>query len=130
MDKRVFFKLPKTGLKGEANTRHFKWAIDEPADVGGNDTAPTPTELLYGSLAGCVAITIRLYAERKGWDTGEINVDVYTVNNGTKDLEIHKKIEFGNKDLTEEQLKRLYIIAEKCPVSKLLSEQNNIITDK
>ena len=50
--------------------------VDEPADRGGTDTGPRPTQLLAASLAGCTAITIEMYAERKGWDVGAIEVDV------------------------------------------------------
>jgi putative redox protein len=50
--------------------------VDEPADAGGTDTGPRPTQLLATSLAGCTAITIELYAERKGWDVDGLEVAV------------------------------------------------------
>ena len=50
--------------------------VDEPADRGGTDTGPRPTRLLAASLAGCIAITIEMYAERKGWEIGAVEVDV------------------------------------------------------
>ena len=50
--------------------------VDEPPTAGGTDTGPSPTQLLAASLAGCTAITIEMYAERKGWDVGAIEVDV------------------------------------------------------
>ena len=50
--------------------------VDEPAEDGGTDTGPRPTQLLAASLAGCTAITIEMYAERKGWDVGGLEVAV------------------------------------------------------
>ena len=50
--------------------------VDEPAAPGGTDTGPSPTRLLAASLAGCTAVTIEMYAERKGWDVGQVEVDV------------------------------------------------------
>src|SRR4051794_25963444 len=50
--------------------------VDEPEALGGTDTAPSPFELLAGAVAGCVTITMRMYARRKGWELGEVGVDV------------------------------------------------------
>src|SRR5436190_20802101 len=50
--------------------------IDEPEALGGTDTGPSPFELLAGAVAGCVAVTMRMYARRKGWELGELGVDV------------------------------------------------------
>lgn len=50
--------------------------FDEPLDVGGTDTAPSPTRMLAASLAACTAMTVKLYADRKGWDVGGLEVDV------------------------------------------------------
>ena len=50
--------------------------IDEPTAVGGTDTGPSPTRLVAAGLAGCTALTIEMYAERKGWDVGKVEVDV------------------------------------------------------
>src|SRR3954464_10682893 len=49
---------------------------DEPKDHGGEDAAPSPQELLAASLASCTAITMEMYAERKGWDIGDVTVHV------------------------------------------------------
>lgn len=130
MDKSAFFKLPAEGLNGLATTRDFQFYVDEPLDIGGTDLAPTPMEYVYGALASCIAITLRLYATRKEWNTGEILVNVYKITQENGDEEIHKKIEFGNKELTEQQLKRLYKIAEACPVSKVFKQEIEVILDQ
>src|SRR6478672_7191949 len=49
-------------------------SADEPRDTGGDDTAPSPQELLAASLAACTAITMEMYAARKGWDVGGVEV--------------------------------------------------------
>ena len=49
---------------------------DEPAALGGTDTGPSPGRLLAASLAACTAVTMEMYAERKGWDIGAVEVDV------------------------------------------------------
>ena len=49
--------------------------VDEPGDKGGDDTGPSPQELLAASLASCTAVTMEMYAERKGWDIGDLEVD-------------------------------------------------------
>ena len=50
--------------------------VDEPVEAGGTDTGPSPTRLLAASLASCTAVTMEMYAERKGWEIGEVEVDV------------------------------------------------------
>ena len=49
-------------------------SADEPRDADGDDTAPSPQELLAASLASCTAVTVEMYAARKGWDIGELEV--------------------------------------------------------
>lgn len=126
----VKFHLPSEGLTGTARARDFSWTLDEPEDLGGANQGPMPTEAVYGALGGCIAITLRLYAQRKEWDLGEIDVEIVAVENEHRQKEIHKKINFGNKDLTDDQLKRLFQIASKCPVSKLLQQATPVILNE
>jgi putative redox protein len=94
--------------------------VDEPPDAGGTDTGPRPTQLLATSLAGCTAITIELYAERKGWDLDGLEVTV-DMRSDAERKPTHFTVEVAlPAGLDEEQRKRLMVIAEKCPVHKLL----------
>jgi putative redox protein len=94
--------------------------VDEPADAGGTDTGPRPTQLLASSLAGCTAITIELYAERKGWDLDGLEVAV-DMQSDAERKPTHFTVEVGlPAGLDDEQRKRLMVIAAKCPVHKLL----------
>ncbi len=63
-------------FRHDIDIREHEMAADEPKDHGGDDSAPNPQELLAASLASCTAITMEMYAERKGWDIGEVVVDV------------------------------------------------------
>jgi putative redox protein len=99
--------------------------VDEPADQGGTDTGPRPTELLGASLAGCIAITIEMYAGRKGWDVGAVEVDVDVGYEGP----VPTRFEVGVKlqgELDEEQRRRLLVVATKCPVHKVLAGEAHV----
>lgn len=99
--------------------------VDEPADKGGSDTGPRPTELLGASLAGCIAITVEMYAERKGWDVGSVEVDVEVGYDGPvpSSFEVGLKLPAG---LDDEQRRRLLVIATKCPVHKVLAGEAHV----
>jgi putative redox protein len=99
--------------------------VDEPAADGGTDTGPRPSQLLAASLAGCTAITIELYAERKGWDVTGLEVAA-EMSSESEDVPPHAvpthfKVEVALPEgLDDEQRRKLMVIAGKCPVHKLL----------
>jgi putative redox protein len=94
--------------------------VDEPGSDGGTDTGPRPSQLLATSLAGCTAITIELYAKRKGWELPELEVAVDMNSDGG--VPTHFAVEVTLPDgLDDEQRRKLMVIAEKCPVHRLLS---------
>ncbi len=99
--------------------------LDEPADRGGTDTGPRPTQLLASSLAGCIAITMEMYADRKGWDLGqlEVGVDVSYEGPVPNDYEVTISLPQG---LDAEQRRRLLVIATKCPVHKVLAGEAQV----
>ncbi len=98
---------------------------DEPGSAGGTDTGPSPTRLLGAGLASCIAITVEMYAERKGWDLGPVEVDVEMGYEGPvpTDFEVGLKLPPG---LDDEQRRRLLVIATKCPVHKVLAGEANV----
>jgi putative redox protein len=99
--------------------------VDEPGSAGGTDTGPSPTELLGASLASCIAITVEMYAERKGWDVGAVEVDVEVGYDGPvpTDFEVGLKLP---AELDDEQRRRLLVIATKCPVHKVLAGETHV----
>jgi putative redox protein len=99
--------------------------VDEPVHRGGTDTGPRPTELLGASLAGCIAITVEMYADRKGWDVGALEVDVEVGYDGPvpSSFEVGVKLPPG---LDEEQRRRLLVISTKCPVHKVLAGEAHV----
>lgn len=107
-----------------------KVIADEPEDLGGGDAGSTATHLLLSSLGACTAVTLRMYAERKEWDLGDIAINL-TINqenrNGKMFSDISREISFG-EELSEDQLERMMIIADKCPIHKTLMGEINIRT--
>jgi putative redox protein len=95
---------------------------DEKEEDGGKDSGFTPHELLGSALASCTAITVRMYADRKGWDLKEVIVDVSTnheIINGASRTDFVIAVHLKG-DLDGEQRARLLDIAKKCPVHKTL----------
>lgn len=91
---------------------------DEPAPRGGKDEGPAPYALVLAGLAACTAMTLEMYAERKGWKLGEVKVDLRMFRDGDEER-IERKIAIG-ETITEEQRVRLAEIASKTPVTKTL----------
>jgi putative redox protein len=107
-------------LKHTVQVRDHTLAVDEPLESGGEDTAPSPQELLAASLASCTAITMEMYAARKGWDIGHVEVDVeYTLAERGCPTKFELVLRVPDH-IPEDQLQRLLIIAAKCPVHRAL----------
>ncbi len=98
---------------------------DEPVELGGNDAGPAPTRLLAASLAACTAVTIEMYAGRKGWPLGGIEVEVEMDYTGPVPDRFTITLRLP-EELTEEQRERIRVIATKCPVHRALSGGSQI----
>jgi putative redox protein len=99
--------------------------VDEPAAAGGSDTGPSPTRLLAASLASCVAVTMEMYAQRKGWEIGPVEVDVDAEYEGFAPRSFAVTLHLP-AELSEEQRQRLIAIARKCPVHKALAGETAV----
>lgn len=100
--------------------RDHALTADEPADLGGQDAGPTPQELLAASLASCTAITMEMYAQRKGWDVAGLEV---ACSYSPAERGCPTKFDIALRmpsQLDEEQVERLRVIAAKCPVHRIL----------
>ena len=114
-------KATRTGTyKHVVQVRQHQLNADEPQDSGGDDSAPSPQELLAASLASCTAITMEMYAQRKGWDIGGVEVEAeYTPAERGCPTKFSLTLRLPS-DLTDEQVERLRVIAAKCPVHRTL----------
>ncbi len=113
-------------LEQSVEMRGHQVTADEPKSAGGDDAGPSPQELLAASLASCTAITMEMYAQRKGWDVGEIVVDVdYEPAQRGSPTRFEMTVKLP-KELPEEQRERLLQIAAKCPVHRTLSSEIRI----
>lgn len=108
-------------------TGEHSFLMDEPIDYGGQGTGPSPFDLLGAALAGCTVMTMKLYADRKGWKLDRLSVRVVH-RKGSPDARdlFERAIQLG--DVTEEQRERLLYIAGRCPVHLLLERGAEIST--
>lgn len=119
--------MPQATARGDgAAFRHtikvngHQLVADEPSDIGGGGSAPTPLDLLAASLASCTAITVQMYAQHKGWELGDIEVSAeYEPAERGRPTRFSTVMRLPSS-LTDEQRERLEIIAAKCPVHRTL----------
>ena len=106
-----------------------RFLADEPVSLGGLDLGPTPHELVSAGLAACTTQTVRLYAKRKGWALGAVEVQVSHRRDITMTpVDIFDRTITLGGPLDEEQRQRLLEIAEKCPVHRMLSGGASVAT--
>ena len=107
-------------LRQAVEIRDHTVAADEPKKQGGDDSAPSPQELLAAALASCTAITMEMYAERKNWELGDLSVDVdYEPAQRGSPTRFTMVVNFP-KEFPEDQRERLMQIGAKCPVHRVL----------
>jgi putative redox protein len=106
-----------------------KLVTDEPFDKGGQNKGFDPHEILATSLASCTAATLKMYIDRKEWNVGNIIVEVNLEKfPETNSATFTRTISFSSFHPDEEQLKKILLIAEKCPVHKTLTGNIQINT--
>lgn len=129
------FESPDIGVAARAtNHGRFETAItvrggsilaDEPVEVGGAGAGPTPYELLSAALAACTSMTLRLYAERKGWAMPGFTVEVAHslvppgADGGPPRDRFDRRIAF-DAPLEQAQQAKMLEIADRCPVHRTL----------
>jgi len=104
----------------DVKVRAHQMTADEPEEHGGEDLGPSPQELLAASLASCTAITMEMYAKRKGWNVDGLEVDVDYTPAERGSATTFKTIMKMPAHLSEDQVERLQVIAAKCPVHQTL----------
>ena len=130
--------LLENNVEGKIGTQKYlctiSWSngtllMDEPENVGGQNIGPDPFSTFLSLLAGCTLSTLRMYIDRKGWDIPEINISPNLAQELNPELEtsISRTITFPT-NISKEQRERLLLIAEKCPISKILKNKITINT--
>lgn len=110
-------------------TAGFDLKSDEPVSAGGQDAGPAPYGLVLAGLGSCTAITLKMYADRKGWDIGRIRVELTL----EKDAEGHAyigRVLSSDAALSSGQWEKLIEIADKTPVTKTLAAGAEITTTR
>ena len=118
--KAIARRTARTAFTHRIDVRQHQLTADEPAEHGGSDEGPSPQELLVASLASCTAVTMEMYAKRKGWDIGPVEVQCEYSPADRGCLTNFKLVLRLPSDCTEEQVEKLRIIAAKCPVHRTL----------
>jgi len=129
-DNRVIVRTGDAGYQTEIRVGHHSLIADEPIGVGGGDTGPNPYSYLLAALGACTSITLRMFADRKGWPLDEIVIRLDHENIHAEDCRkcetetgritrIQSELEFTGA-LGDDQRDRLLEIAERCPVGRAL----------
>ncbi|GAB4013361.1 OsmC family protein [Spirosoma sp. KCTC 42546] len=116
----VTARIERTPYETHLSTDSQVIVADEPMDMGGQDRGMRPGELLAGSLATCTVMTLRMYADRKGWplDSAVAHVEYSNDPISRRSLFVLKLILNGS--LTDDQRARLLEMADRCPVHRAL----------
>lgn len=130
---RVAYVRTGSGLRSEATTSGFELVMDEPERAGGTGTGPNPYDLLSAALAGCTSMTLRLYADRKGWPLEGVTSRVAHRKVPVEDADPPRKVDRFDVEialegpLDDEQRARLLEIAHRCPVHRTLTGASEIV---
>lgn len=119
--------LGLTNYTTEIIAKGFKLICDEPVADGGQGAGPAPYDFILAGLAACTLMTLRMYAERKGWDIGELDLHLSLGKDEEKRTHIHRTLK-TNASLSDEQWTRLLEICAKTPVTLTLAQGSTITT--
>lgn len=111
----------------ETGTHHL--VADEPEHVGGLDAGPAPYDYILAGLGACTAITLRMYAEKKGWELGELNVGLNLLKDHEGNTFIERTLHITGT-LDDAQWERILDVASKTPVTKTLANGAQISTQR
>jgi putative redox protein len=113
-------------LQVEARTTSGAILIDEPTSVGGLGSGPNPYDLLSAALGACTSMTLRLYAERKGWPLSRVQVSVLHHRPSLDARDLFELTIVLEGALDEAQKAKLMQIAEHCPVHRTLDRGSDV----
>jgi putative redox protein len=102
---------------------------DEPKDSGGGDEGFSPSDLVAASLGTCTCITLRMYADRKGWPLEGVQTEVTFTRDSDKNESFFKRIISLSGNLSIEQKQRLLQIANGCYIHKVLTNPIHVLSE-
>ena len=125
-----------SGFLQEIDAGRYHLKADEPVDVGGTDSAPTPYDYLLAALGSCTSMTVGLYARKKQWPLEEVKVSlhhsrIHAKDCGDCDTKVGMLDRIGLQidlqgNLSDEQRAKLMEVAHKCPVHRTLTSEIKI----
>lgn len=142
-DEGVVVKTGHGKFGTEVHTKSHRFIADEPKSYGGDDTGPTPYDLLNAALGTCTAMTMKMYADKKGWPLDGVTVEVThershavecdhveAMEEGRQMQALNRRITLHGDALDEDQRRRIVEIADKCPVHRTLEGELHVHTDE
>ncbi|MCF8881280.1 bifunctional alpha/beta hydrolase/OsmC family protein [Erythrobacter sp. SN021] len=140
-DQGVVIKTGHGKFGTEVHTKTHRFVADEPKSYGGDDSGPTPYDLLNAALGTCTAMTMKMYADKKGWPLEGVTVQVTHERNhrdecdhveamkeGRQMQALNRRIELHGDALDEGQRRKIVEIADKCPVHRTLEGDLHVHT--
>ncbi|HET6397567.1 MAG TPA: OsmC family protein [Pseudoxanthomonas sp.] len=124
-----------TIVSGDRNYLHTvsvggrEFAVDEPPALGGGGQGAAPYDLYLAALAACTAITLRMYAERKGWELGRLRAELHMHRAADGRMHIHRRLH-ASGSLDEAQWRRLLEVVENTPVTRTMREGATITSER
>lgn len=128
----VITRVAASGYRADITARTHAFVADEPLALGGSDAGATPYEYLLSALGSCMAITLRMYADRKGWPLTGVEVRLRSARSHEPDCETCDTTDVGvgqlervivlDGPLDEQQRSRLLAIGDRCPVKQTLAK--------
>jgi len=125
---RVIIESTGSNYAHRINNGVHSLVADEPERLGGQDAGMAPFDLYLASLAACTAITLRMYAEKKGWELGEFNAELTSSRDEAGKLQVHRVLS-ATGALTAGQWAKLLDVASRTPVTKVMGEGATITSE-
>jgi putative redox protein len=136
----VVARATRARYRTEVTAGRHMFVADEPAQVNGGDEGATPYDYLLGAIGSCTVMTLRMYADRKGWPLEEAIVRLRTARSHAADCgdcetksvgvsRIERQLELRG-ELTDEQRQRLLYIADRCPVKQTLQRGIEVVASE
>ena len=114
-------------FQARVRTGELTFLADEPMAYGGLSSGPNPFDLACAALGACTVMTMRLYAERKGWNLGRMSARVRHRKSSPDGRDLFERV-LHLGDVTDEQREKLLHIADRCPVHLMLERGASVTT--